>query len=50
MEQIAQFDERQRLRRDASDRSMRRRRIVAYAAIFLASVGFVLQIVGGWPS
>lgn len=33
-----------------TDASMRGRRTLAYWAIGIASVGFALQIVGGWPS
>lgn len=47
--QNEQFDNTIQQRIKSTDRNMASRRHLAYWAIGIATVGFVFQIIGGWP-
>lgn len=49
MQQQEDFNTRQEERRRKSDKSITRRKIVAWLAIAIASIGFFMQLYGGWP-
>ncbi|EMS95895.1 hypothetical protein H009_20214, partial [Agrobacterium tumefaciens str. Cherry 2E-2-2] len=44
-----EFERRQQERRRKSDASIRKRQIVACVAIMIATIGFAMQLYGGWP-